>query len=659
MKRTSILFVVVVAMGLAVCLLGWGYGGGYGPSGSKQQGTQGLDNGVGITLTPNLASPQLVGQPIKWTATVAQPGQFVYRFSVRSPGAGQRIVRDFSLKNDFEHTPMREGRYEIIVAVKPDFSTPTTDGTQTQQATFDAASRVTDDSAVVSGTRNPLVALYSAPGCRGGTIRAEFRAKGSTAWKSTPAQKCGERRLSHQFIIAGMLASQTYEIRHVVSHGDDETASSPLDFTTGAIPRNLLFTKNTVFLPPASTSDSEASNLLVFPFPKAGQTTWVGAYSMDLAAHVNWYFDPTLEPRVGNLRSVSQDEGGNINQFGTDLTGFTIGYQVYREVDLANNTVRETNLDQVNAQLAALGQPQTAEIGWHEAQRLPGNRIAMPLVFQQYALLNGTQRLFESDLIAVLDKDLQVVWTWNPHDFLSVAHDPLSETCGNSHPAGCAVDPTAIDWIHMNALKIAPDGNLLVSMRAQDWVIKIAYENGTGDGHIIWRLGKDGDFTIDSTDPYPWFSHQHDARYLDDHTIAVWDNGNTRCGVVAPQNTAPPGCNSRAQVYAIDESTLTASLILNKELPFSYAMGSTQRLANGNYVFDDSFQFTNTNPAKSFAQVYELSPSGTPLYGLQLFGDSCYRGYRLVTLYEGSAPIGKGGAEAGDERDDDKEGDDR
>ena len=99
--------------------------------------------------------------------------------------------------------------------------------------------------------------------------------------------------------------------------------------------------------------------------------------------------------------------------------------------------------------------------------------------------------------------------------------------------------------------------------------------------------------------------------------------------------------------------------IPGKELPFSYAMGSTQRLANGNYVFDDSFQFTNTNPAKSFAQVYELSPSGTPLYGLQLFGDSCYRGYRLVTLYEGSAPVGKGGAEAGDEGDDDKGGDDR
>jgi len=29
----------------------------------------------------------------------------------------------------------------------------------------------------------------------------------------------------------------------------------------------------------------------------------------------------------------------------------------------------------------------------------------------------------------------------------------------------------------------------------QDWLIKISYDYGDGDGHVIWRLGKDGDFT--------------------------------------------------------------------------------------------------------------------------------------------------------------------
>ena len=55
---------------------------------------------------------------------------------------------------------------------------------------------------------------------------------------------------------------------------------------------------------------------------------------------------------------------------------------------------------------------------------------------------------------------------------------------------------------------------------------------------MLWRLGLDGDFTISPpispTNPYPWFSHQHDANYLDGSTLAVFDNGNTRCTVAVP-----------------------------------------------------------------------------------------------------------------------------
>ena len=36
----------------------------------------------------------------------------------------------------------------------------------------------------------------------------------------------------------------------------------------------------------------------------------------------------------------------------------------------------------------------------------------------------------------------------------------------------------------------------MVSLRTQDWVIKIDYANGTGDGHVVWTLGQGGNFTI-------------------------------------------------------------------------------------------------------------------------------------------------------------------
>ena len=71
---------------------------------------------------------------------------------------------------------------------------------------------------------------------------------------------------------------------------------------------------------------------------------------------------------------------------------------------------------------------------------------------------------------------------------------------------------SAHDWLHGNALELAGDGNLLYSTRHQDWIVKIDFRGGQGAGDVIWRLGKDGDFQINSSDPSPWFSHQHGPR---------------------------------------------------------------------------------------------------------------------------------------------------
>ena len=42
----------------------------------------------------------------------------------------------------------------------------------------------------------------------------------------------------------------------------------------------------------------------------------------------------------------------------------------------------------------------------------------------------------------------------------------------------------------------------LLSMRHQDWVVKIDYRNGGGNGDILWRMGVDGDFQIASSSVY-------------------------------------------------------------------------------------------------------------------------------------------------------------
>src|SRR5437588_705805 len=119
-----------------------------------------------------------------------------------------------------------------------------------------------------------------------------------------------------------------------------------------------------------------------------------------------------------------------------------------------------------------------------------------------------------------------------------------------------------------NSLQHTPDGNILYSIRNQDWVIKIDYNNGQGNGDILWRLGKDGDFTINSTDPAPWFSHQHDPQFeFTDRTLmTLFDNGNVRFA-------SDPNAQSRGQVLQVDEQNRVANLILNVDLgTYSFAL---------------------------------------------------------------------------------------
>jgi hypothetical protein len=156
-------------------------------------------------------------------------------------------------------------------------------------------------------------------------------------------------------------------------------------------------------------------------------------------------------------------------------------------------------------------------------------------------------------------------------------------------------------------------------------VIKIDYANGAGDGHVLWRLGQGGDFTVNSTDPSPWFSHQHDAHFIDDSTLILFDNGNTR-------RASDPTADSRGQVWKIDEQTLTATLVLNVDLgSYSPMFGSAQRLSNGDYSFLSGGQGTAT---RQFGQTVEVRPDGSTAYVL---ADNkwVYRSFRIGTLYAG------------------------
>jgi hypothetical protein len=555
-----------------------------------------------VALAPSVASPGLVGEPVTWTAAATNCGATpVYQFCVGAAGGPLHVVRDFSPTNAFTWAPMQEGTYEVRVTAKDGFAaTETTSAVVTEAV----SSRVTGTGPVVTPTASPLVALYSAPPTLAGATYVNFRPAGdpSAPWVSTDT-KVAVPGLSTNFLVAGMLPDTTYEMVAVTSSGP----SSPLFFTTGALPAGLTFPRFTVVQPPGPGSD--VSQNMVFHMAVSGGPSTVTVLATDLMGDVDWYYDPRA-PGLPSAFATSLVPGGTVLL----LNG--IYGNVLREVDLAGNTLRETNVSALNAQLAARGLDPISNIS-HDAQRLPDGKTAILAQTVRTVDIHGTPRQYQGDEVIVLDEDFQITWTWDAFDYLDVNRGPIDEDA--SH------DP--VDWTHANAVNWSPaDGGLVVSLRNQDWVIKIDYADGAGDGHVIWRLGQGGDFTNSSQDPYPWFSHQHNAHYINDTTLVLFDNGKTR-------GDDTEDYNSRGQVLALDEQNLTATPVLNAYLDnYSPVYGSGQGLPNGDFVFTSGSQ---GQPAVS--QSIELFPDGAKAYVLQSAFPE-YRTFRVSTLYEGTTP---------------------
>ena len=341
----------------------------------------------------------------------------------------------------------------------------------------------------------------------------------------------------------------------------------------------------------------------------------------DLHGNLIWYYP-------GNITSLTRPESGGLFLGIAENEGAKISEQILREFDLAGNTTMETNAARINEQLAAMGRRQITGFH-HEARRLPDGRI-MALASSEQVLINvqgpGAVDVI-GDLILVLDRDMQVVWVWDSFDNLSLRRfATLGDTCTQSG-GGCppfTLMAQANDWLHGNSLQLTPDGNILYSARSQDWIIKIEYGNGNGTGRVIWRLGKDGDFQMNSDDPNPWFSHQHDPSLYSDSTLSVFDDGNTR-------QATDPSAHSRGQVLKLDEVNMQASLVVNADLgAYSYALGSAQRLPNGDYHFDVGWIRGDGLPDRS--QSIEVDPNGKIVFNIQALTPA-YRPFRMRDLY--------------------------
>ena len=100
----------------------------------------------------------------------------------------------------------------------------------------------------------------------------------------------------------------------------------------------------------------------------------------------------------------------------------------------------------------------------------------------------------------------------------------------------------------------------------------------------------------------------------------LFDNGNTR-------RSADSDGHSRGQVLEVDENTLTATLALNADLgAYSLALGSAQKLDNGNYFFNSGW-VRNT-----ISQDFEFDATGNLVSSFDVQTQQ-YRSFRMRDLY--------------------------
>lgn len=177
--------------------------------------------------------------------------------------------------------------------------------------------------------------------------------------------------------------------------------------------------------------------------------------------------------------------------------------------------------------------------------------------------------------------------------------------------------------------------------------MRIDYNNGAGSGNILWRMGPCGDFTINNinSDPWPWFSHQHEAGIESNGVLTLFDNGNTRISPASGAGSSS-GCivgtgsgNSRGMALSFDEGALQVTPVLSQDLGvYSTALGSAQLLSNGNYFYLAGTVLINLTTEDSYSiQLFPTPSTVNATQVLNLQGPTAYRTWQQPSLY--STPI--------------------
>ncbi|HZZ38931.1 MAG TPA: aryl-sulfate sulfotransferase [Acidobacteriaceae bacterium] len=482
----------------------------------------------------------------------------------------------------------------------------------------------------VAATANPQVASYTVHTNGEAAVTISFGKTNAyglrTGVTSIPAPGG-----TASIYVAGMQANTLYHMQATVEFADGRVVTDQdHSFTTSAYKSILLpvvtatTTPGQVPQPGIEIVNSINSPIMISATDLSGNLIW--SYDPGDVGVSAWQA-PKLLPN-GDFIALAATSS---SQAQTTLPGPGDGNLV-REFDLAGNTVKQITMGQLNSELAANGYNLQLLVFSHDVTVLPNGHWLLLANTQKSVVLNGatTPTSVLGDVIVDLDTNMQPVWVWNEFDHLDV----------NRHPWNFP------DWTHTNAVIYSKDdGNLLVSIRHQNWIVKVDYEDGAGNGNILWHLGEGGDFKLEGgTDPTDWSYAQHGISFASGYSagafpLAAMDNGDDRMypgdtGATTCGTNGAPACYTSVPVYNIDEDTMTATIAFHQIMPanlYSAWGGNAEVLANGDVEYD------LCSVAGLSSQVMEVTNQPTPqtVWTLNVTGSNAYRAYRLPSLYPG------------------------
>jgi len=589
-----------------------------------------------VTISPQTAFVA-AGQVQQFTATVTNESTTTVTWSVNGTAGGNATVGTIDANGNYTAPAVTQNASAMITA------TSTADTTKSASASVSVIAN-----GVVAPTQNVQVASYTITPPASANVSIQFGTDttyGLNTWQQPTATGGGPVTI----LVAGMKMNTAYHMRANVTFSDG-TQFDDIDhtFTTGTVPAANL-PQITVTTTPGATPQPgvELLDLIGVANPS------MNGVVTDLQGNVIW----TLQPAVpagrffsplkllpnGHFLAVIADQGEDINSSMV-------------EYDLAGTAISTFTSTQLSAALAAAScagcQGHTIGGMHHDFALLPnGHMIVMvseTISESGLAGQTGPVNVVGDDLIE-LDQNHNPVWFWSTFGHLDLNRHPLNFP----------------DWTHTNAVVYTPDDhNLMISMRNQDWVLKIDYNDGAGTGNILWHLGYQGDFTLiqngaPTNDPSLWFYGQHDINVVSQKSagvfsVTLFDDGNNRVLNNNNDNTSicgqgvAPQCSSAAPILQLDETAMTATIQFRSIPPtylndpmarveFATFGGSSRLQANNDLEYDlCGLATVGTQNLNNMSDILEVTqPSGTIAWRMQLSGNYAYRSFRIPSLYPG------------------------